>query len=78
MAKRWNTAQRRKALAAGHALPPDPGRFPIEDCDDVDNAVADLNRPDVEDKEEVRAFITRRAIALGCPLPESWRLRRAE
>ena len=77
MATKWTAARRRRALDAGHALPGDPPRYPISDCDDVRNAVGDLGRSDEEDRGEIRAFITRRAIELGCTedLPDDWRIR---
>ena len=80
MGKRWSAAQRRAALERRHALPPltegDEPRYPISDCEDVEAAVRDLSRPGTPDTERVRRYIARRAIELGCPLPESWKLRK--
>ncbi len=77
MAK-WTAARRREALNRNHALPPvtdgDEPRYPIEDCQDFDNAVRDLNRPGTPDKERVRRYIARRGVELGCEMPENWRV----
>lgn len=80
MAKRWNAAQRRAALEKGHALPPlaegEEPRYPIDSCEDVEHAIRDLGRTAAGDRERVRRHITRRALELGCELPESWKLRK--
>lgn len=51
------------------------GRYPIESCTDVENAVRDLGRTPPAEREAVRHHIVRRATALGCPLPENWKVR---
>lgn len=79
----WDAESRQEAWEKGHALPPDTEggepRYPIESCDDVKNAVADYHRSPGGGETE-RAFITRRAVDLGCTqhLPEDWRLVKVE
>lgn len=80
----WDAESRQDALAKGHALPPteeggEP-RYPIETCEDVEHAVQDYHRGEQHDPDRVRAFITRRAMDLGCTdkLPDDWRLVRVE
>lgn len=77
MTRTWTDPERRAALARGHALPPEPGRFPVESCEDFQAALPDLNRIPEGERASVRGYLTRRALALGCPLPETWRVRRA-
>ena len=80
----WTQARREKALGEGHALSPLQGenkpRYPIENCEDVRNAVHDYGRSDPADRPAVRRHIARRAIELGCPeeLPEDWHITRGE
>lgn len=74
-ARYWNTARRKKAAEDGDALP--DGSFPIANCTDVENAIRDLNRIPEGERETARRHIAKRALALGCPLPESWHMRRA-
>lgn len=76
----WDDARRREAFERGHAMAPlRPGgepRFPIEDRDDVHNALTDYNRiPDTE-KPGVRRHITRRAVEIGAAdeLPDDWHI----
>jgi CHASE1-domain containing sensor protein len=80
LAKRWSAAQRRDAYKRGHALPPltegDEPRYPIDDCEDVDHAIRDLGRTAPGDRERVRRHIAKRAVELGCPLPDTWKLRK--
>lgn len=69
--KRKYSAKQRKALAAkGHAMP--GGRYPINDREDLENAIQAYGRG--KDKPEVKAWIKKRAKALGAEdlLPESW------
>jgi hypothetical protein len=77
---RWSAARRRAALSEGKALPPltegEEPRYPINDCTDVENAIRDLGRTAAGDRERVRRHITKRALELGCDLPESWHLRK--
>lgn len=79
MARSWTADERRRALSEGHALPPlheggEP-RYPIEDCEDVSAAIHDLGRTQASNRAEVRAHIVRRATALGCDLPDTWKVR---
>lgn len=69
----WTAERRREAESSGAAMP--GGRFPIEDCADVQAAVHDLNRVPARQRQNVRRHIVRRATALGCPLPDTWRVR---
>lgn len=76
---RWTSARRQAALERGDALPPlheggEP-RFPIADCEDVHRAVRDLDRIPEAERPAVRRHIARRALELGCKLPDSWRIR---
>lgn len=53
------------------------GRFPIRNCDDVNNAVRAIGRvrPNTEAaRAQVRRFVIRRASALGCSnrIPDTW------
>jgi hypothetical protein len=76
----YSAEQRRAAEAQGHALPPleeggEP-RYPINNCQDVKNAIRDLGRTAPSERPRVRAYIARRASELGCDLPDSWRFKR--
>ncbi len=74
----YDAEERREALSKGHALPGRDGappRFPINNCEDVRNAIHDLNRIPRSERPQVRRYIARRAVELGCHLPESWKVR---
>jgi hypothetical protein len=68
--------ERRRLLAEGRALPPEPGRFPIRagSREDVHDAAKDVNRIPEGERGEVRAHITRWAVHDGTTsaLPEDW------
>lgn len=73
-----DTDTRRELLAAGRALPPDPGRFPIRphNGQDVHNAAMDVPRiPDAE-QPEARAHVVRWAVHDGTTdhLPDTWQI----
>lgn len=72
----FSAEERRRLLAEGRALPPDPGRFPIRpgSREDVRDAARDVNRIGEDDRARVRAHITRWAVHDGTTsaLPESW------
>jgi len=65
------TAQKREKLAAkGHAMP--HGGFPIENAEDLSNAVKALGR--AKNPDAAKAHIIKRAKALGLTskLPDGW------
>lgn len=70
--------ERRELLAVGRALPPEPGRFPLRpgNGEDIDDAVADINRIPEEQRPEVRAHVTRWAVHDDTTdhLPDSWHI----
>jgi hypothetical protein len=71
------TAERRKLAGQGKAMP-DPGgsggRFPIRNRDDLAKAIRAIGRAKPEDRAKIKAFIIRRAKALGLSnmIPSSW------
>lgn len=75
----WTAERRGEALAQGHALPPlhdgEEPRYPIETCEDVHDAIRSLGRTEPSERPVVRAYIVRQATRLGCPLPETWKVR---
>lgn len=80
--KKSYSRERRVELAkAGKAIPVKngegeivDGRYPIEDADDLGNAVKAFGRGDPGDKAEIKSYIVRRAKALKRTdlLPEDW------
>jgi hypothetical protein len=70
--KRPFTAERRRHLAAAGAAMPGTGAFPIEDRDDLKNAVQGIGR--ARDQAGAKQHIIRRARALSATdeLPDSW------
>jgi hypothetical protein len=71
MEKRDFSTDERKDLAASDKALPD-GSYPIEDKDDLDNAIQAFGR--AKDKGRAKAWIIRRAKALGATsmLPDTW------
>jgi hypothetical protein len=70
-----NTAARRKLLKRGEAMPgPDGPRYPIRNRSDLEKAIRAVGRAK-GDHAAIRAFIKRRAAALGAldMIPESWK-----
>lgn len=70
-----NTAARKKAAAAGVAMP--GGRFPIRSRADLENAIRAVGRvqpPTEAARGTVRRFIIKRARALGAmdAIPDTW------
>jgi hypothetical protein len=70
-----NTAARKKAAAAGQAMP--GGRFPVKSRADLEAAIRAVGRvrPDTEEaRAQVRRFLIKRAKAIGATdaLPETW------
>lgn len=67
----YNTDQRRKLQGKGQALP--GGRFPIADKEDLRKAIHLAGH--ASDQARVRAYIKRRAAALGATgmIPDTWR-----
>lgn len=65
-------ASRDQSAKAGTALP--GGRFPINNRADLHKAIQAVGRAKPEDRAKVRAFIKRRAKALGLSnlIPSSW------
>jgi hypothetical protein len=77
VAKRDYTVEERRKLAAeGKAIPSKSagGKFPIVDKEDLENAIRTIGLTN-EPKEKVRAYIIRRAKALGAmdKIPKKWR-----
>lgn len=68
----YNTEQRRKMAGKGQALP--GGRFPIKDGRDLEKAIR-LAGHAKGDQAKVRAYIKRRAAALGLSskIPDTWK-----
>jgi hypothetical protein len=66
----FTTAQRKKAAESGTAMP--DGSFPIENEEDLHNAVQAVGR--AKDPAKAKAHIKARAKALGCTscLPKEW------
>lgn len=60
-----SAAARRSAEAKGDAMP--GGRFPIRNASDLSNAKHDIGRVKPSDRPAVKAFINKRAKALGKP-----------
>jgi len=64
-------AERDKAADSGAAMP--DGSYPIENCEDLANAIQAIGR--AKDPDATKAHIRKRKSALGCPdveLPDTW------
>lgn len=74
-----DTATRKQLASKGKALPDggtgSGGRFPIRNAADLKKAIRAVGRARPEDRAKVRAFIKRRAAALGLShlIPDSWK-----
>lgn len=74
-----DTVTRKKLAKTGKALPDggtgSGGRFPIRNESDLRKAIRAVGRARPEDRGKVRAFIKRRAAALGLShlIPDSWK-----
>jgi len=77
----YSSEQRAEMARKGQAIPVENddgeivgGRYPIADKQDLGNAIRAFGRSSESDRAEVKAFITRRARALGATdmLPEDW------
>lgn len=74
-----DTATRKKLAKTGKAMPDSGtgsgGRFPIRNAADLKKAIKAVGRARPEDRDKVRAFIKRRAAALGLSnlIPDSWK-----
>lgn len=72
--------QRRELLAAGRALPPEPGSFPIRpgSGDDVHNAAMDVPRVPPDEQPRAREHVVRWAVHDGTTdrLPQTWHIER--
>jgi hypothetical protein len=70
-ARKFDTATRKKLASTGAALP--DGSYPIENTEDLRNAVRAYGR--ANDPDEVKAHIKKRAAALGASdiLPVAWK-----
>lgn len=70
--------ERRRLLADGRALPPDPGRFPIRpgSGQDIEHAANDVGRIPEHEQDEARAHIVHWAVNDGTTshLPDTWHL----
>ena len=74
--RQWTAEERREAEARGDTAY--GSSYPIESCDDLRRAIQSYGRAPESERPQLRRFIARRKVELGCPepLPESWRLRR--
>jgi len=55
--------------------------YPIEDCAQLHDAIEAYGRAPANERAELRRFIVRRKVELGCAeveLPETWRIVRGE
>lgn len=74
-----DTATRKRLVKSGKAMPDSGtgsgGRFPIRNASDLRKAIKAVGRARPEDRDKVRAFIKRRAAALGLSnlIPDSWK-----
>lgn len=70
--RKFTADQRRQAAHTGAAMP--GGRYPIEDADDLDNAITAYGRGG-GDKTAIQNHIKKRAKALGLAdkIPDSWK-----
>ena len=72
---KYNAAQQRKMLAAGHAMKGPDGEpsYPIGDTADLDDAIHAVGRGGA-DHDKIRRFVARRAAALGASskIPDNW------
>lgn len=70
-AKDFSTEKRKKMAKSGSAMP--DGSYPIENCQDVSNAVQAIGRAPESKRPAVKAHIKRRAKSLGCTnVPADW------
>lgn len=73
-----DTATRRKLAKQGKAIPTDKegsgGRFPIRNEADLRKAIKAIGRAKPEDRGRIKAFIKKRARALGLTslIPDTW------
>lgn len=68
-------SQRKKLAQQGKALSTDgSGKFPITNEDDLKRAIQAIGRAKPGDRARIKAYIKRRARALGLTrlIPESW------
>ena len=72
LAKDFSTQRRQKMAKSGSAMP--DGSYPIENCNDVRNAVQAIGRTPESKRPAVKAHIKRRANTLGCKgqVPDDW------
>jgi len=71
--KDYTPEQRRRAEDKGNAMP--GGSYPINDCEDLRNAIQAIGR--ASDPDKVKAHIRKRKRELGCEeveLPDTWAL----
>jgi hypothetical protein len=73
--KTFSAEHRRELAEKGWALP--DGSFPIQNCQDLRNAIPALGRTDESKRQRVRAHIRKMAKVHGCELPKSWQEGRA-
>jgi hypothetical protein len=69
-------AERERAAAEGHTAY--GTSYPIENCDQLRDAIQAYGRAPEAERAELRRFIVRRKIELGCDdveIPETWRVR---
>ena len=83
MRARWrrmiSEGQREQAAAEGDTAY--GTSFPIRNCSDLHNAIQAYGRAPAARRAELRRFIARRKLELGCPdvhLPEDWRITRGQ
>lgn len=68
-----SAAGRKKAASEGHAM--SDGSFPVQNRADLARAILAIGRTDPSRRPAVKAFLKKRAAALGATdlLPQSWR-----
>lgn len=75
--KEWTEAERRRAQEKGDTAY--GTSFPIEDCEDLKDAIQSYGRAPEHERARLRHFIVQRKAELGCPeveIPENWHIER--
>ena len=69
---KYSAADIRRLKAAGHTMP--DGSYPIDDSEDLDNAIRAVGRGSNNSHSAIRKYIMRRAKALGesDKIPDTW------
>ena len=72
-------AQREHAAAEGDTAY--GTSYPVQNCDELRDAIRAYGRAPADKRAELRRFLVRRKAELGCPdvhLPEDWRITRGQ